>query len=90
MDEDLSESLIEFPCHFPIKVIGEAHQDFIQIITSLIKKHLHGFIGKTIESKMSSEGKFISLTCTIYVTSKQQLDLIYKDLSSHPMTKFVL
>ena len=90
MAEDLSESLIEFPCHFPIKVIGEAHQDFIQIITSLIKKHLHDFIGKTIESKMSSEGKFISLTCTIYVTSKQQLDLIYKDLSSHPMTKFVL
>jgi len=90
MAEYLSESLIEFPCHFPIKIIGEAHQDFIQIITKLLKKHVHDFINKNIESKMSSEGKFISLTCTIYVTSKQQLDLIYKDLSSHPMTKFVL
>jgi len=39
---------------------------------------------------MSSEGKFMSLTCTIYVTSKEQLDSIYKDLSLHPMTKFVL
>jgi len=90
MAEDLSESLIEFPCHFPIKVIGEAHQDFIQIIATLIKKHIHDFMDKTVELKMSSEGKFMSLTCTIYVTSQQQLDLIYKDLSSHPMTKFVL
>ena len=90
MVEELSESLIEFPCHFPIKVIGEAHQDFIQIITRLIKEHIHDFIDKEIESRISSEGKFISLTCTIYVTSKQQLDLIYKDLSAHPMTKFVL
>jgi len=90
MAKDLSESLIKFPCNFPIKVIGEAHQDFIQIIATLIKEHIHDFIDKKIESKISSEGKFISLTCTIYVTSKQQLDLIYKDLSSHPMTKFVL
>lgn len=90
MAQDLSESLIEFPCHFPIKIIGEAHQDFIQIIAALISNHIHDFIEKKIESKMSSGGKFISLTCTIYVTSKHQLDSIYKDLSSHPMTKFVL
>ena len=90
MAQDLSESLIEFPCHFPIKIIGEAHQDFIQIIASLINKHIPDFVEKKIESKMSSEKKFISLTCTVYVTSKHQLDLIYKDLSSHPMTKFVL
>mgnify|MGYP005653557565 FL=1 len=90
MAQEFSESLIEFPCHFPIKIIGEAHQDFIQIIAALISKHINDFVEKKIESKMSSEGKFISLTCTVYVTSKQQLDSIYKDLSSHPMTKFVL
>jgi uncharacterized protein len=90
MAQEFSESLIEFPCHFPIKIIGEAHQDFIQVITKLIKEHINDFVEKKIESKMSSEGKFISLTCTVYVTSKQQLDSIYKDLSSHPMTKFVL
>ena len=90
MAKDFSESLIEFPCHFPIKIIGEAHQDFIQVITKLIKEHINDFVEKKIETKMSSEGKFISLTCTVYVTSKQQLDSIYKDLSSHPMTKFVL
>ena len=90
MSKDLSESLIEFPCNFPIKIIGEAHQDFRKIIASLIKEHIHDFIDKTIESKNSKEGKFVSFTCTIYVTSKQQLDLIYKDLSAHPMTKFVL
>ena len=90
MAEDSSESLIKFPCNFPIKVIGEAHQDFIQIIVTIIKEHTHDFIEKKIESKMSSESNFISLTCTVYVTSKQQLDLIYEDLSSHPMTKFVL
>ena len=90
MAQEFSESLIEFPCHFPIKIIGEAHQDFIQVITKLIKEHTNDFVEKKIESKMSSEGKFISLTCTVYVTSKQQLDSIYKDLSSHPMTKFVL
>jgi putative lipoic acid-binding regulatory protein len=75
MAEDLSESLIEFPCHFPIKIIGVAHQDFIQIITALIKEHIHNFIDKKIESKMSSEGKFISLTCTKSWAYRLQKDL---------------
>ena len=90
MTEDSSESLIEFPCYFPIKIIGDAHQDFINQISVLITKHIEDFNTKKIEFKFSKEGKFISLTCTIYVTTKKQLDLIYIDLSSHPMTKFVL
>ncbi len=90
MHDDSAESLIKFPCHFPIKIIGDAHQDFINQISALIMTHLKEFDTKSIEAKFSKEGKFISLTCNIYVTSKHQLDEIYKDLSAHPMTKFVL
>ena len=51
MAQDLSESLIEFPCHFPIKIIGEAHQDFIQIIAALISKHIHDLMKKKLNRK---------------------------------------
>lgn len=85
-----SETLIEFPCDFPIKVMGEAQADFSAEIIKTIQQILPSFNASQVEMRGSSGGKYISLTCTVYVTSKPQLDGIYRALSAHPMTKFVL
>jgi uncharacterized protein len=89
-DDTNNETLIEFPCDFPIKVMGETHADFTTEIVKTIQQKLPTFDACQVEMRGSSGGKYISLTCTVHVTSKPQLDDIYRALSTHPMTKFVL
>jgi uncharacterized protein len=84
------ETLIEFPTDFPIKVMGETHADFMAEVTRVIQTHLPEFGDHLIEFRGSSNGKYQSLTCLVYVTSKPQLDDIYRSLTSHPMVKVVL
>jgi putative lipoic acid-binding regulatory protein len=84
------ETLIEFPCHFPIKVMGEVRDEFTSTVIEIIKHKNDSFDPSTIEMKGSSEGRYISLTCFVYVTSKPELDDIYRSLSTHPMIKVVL
>lgn len=88
--DELTETLIEFPCDFPIKVMGETHADFATEIIKTIQTILPSFNASQIEMRGSSGGKYISLTCTVYVTSKPQLDDIYRALTAHPMVKVTL
>jgi putative lipoic acid-binding regulatory protein len=84
------ETLIEFPTDFPIKVMGETHDAFASTIIDLIRVHTPEFDASRVEMRASSGGRYISLTCTVFVTSKPQLDDIYRSLSSHPAVKYVL
>ena len=84
------ESLIEFPCDFPIKVMGEMRDDFAEIIVAEIRNQLPDFDSSRVEMRASSGGKYISLTCTVHVTSRLQLDNIYRALTAHPMVKITL
>ena len=88
--ENPQETLIEFPCDFPIKVMGETHADFSKEMIRAIQSVITNFDASQIEMRGSSGGKYISLTCTVYVTSKLQLDDVYRALTAHPMVKFVL
>ena len=90
MEKDEKKSLIEFPCDFDIKVMGEANENFSDQIIIIIKKHDCNFDSSKIDMKGSSNGKYISLTCKVYVTGQKQLDKIYIDLSNSPMSRFVL
>ncbi|MDA9155724.1 DUF493 domain-containing protein [Methylophilaceae bacterium] len=90
MDEPIKESLIDFPCHFAIKVIGDAVENFSDTVLKSITKFDAGFDSSCIEMKGSSEGKYISLTCNVFVLSQKQLDNIYIELSGLKVTKFVL
>lgn len=84
------DTLIEFPCDFPIKVMGEARPDFAETIVAAIQKLLPDFHAGRTEMRASSGGRYISLTCWVYVTSKPQLDDIYRMLTAHPMVRVVL
>lgn len=82
--------LIEFPCHFAIKVMGETHDAFASTIVEVIQTLLPAFTADHVEMRASSAGKYISLTCNVYVTSQDQLDNVYRQLSAHPLVKFAL
>ncbi|MFZ2161587.1 MAG: DUF493 family protein [Sideroxyarcus sp.] len=87
---DPKDSLIEYPCDFPLKVFGEANPGFAQAIAVVVQGHAPDFDAASIEMRSSSNAKYISLTCTIRATSREQLDNLYRDLTSHPMVKMVL
>jgi putative lipoic acid-binding regulatory protein len=87
---DPKDSLIEYPCDFPLKVFGEAQQGFAQAIAAVVIAHAPDFDAATIETRSSRNARYLSLTCTIRATSREQLDNLYRDLTSHPMVKMVL
>jgi putative lipoic acid-binding regulatory protein len=84
------ETLIEFPCDFPIKVMGETRDDFAETIIAVVRVHLPDFDASRVEVRGSSGGRYTSLTCIVYVTSKPQLDDLYRALTAHPMVRVVL
>ena len=87
---DPKDSLIEYPSDFPLKIFGEAKPEFAQTIAEVVLAHAPDFDSATIEMRSSSNSRYISLTCTIRVTSREQLDNLYRALTSHPMVKMVL
>ncbi len=82
--------LIDFPCDFPLKVMGESESKFTETIISLIQTILPMFNPVNIDVRLSSSGKYTSLTCTVHVESQAQLDNIYRLISAHPLVKFAL
>ena len=87
---DTQETLLEFPCSFPIKVMGLAASALAQSVLDVVLRHAPTFDAATMEMRASSGGKYVSLTCTIMATSKPQLDALYRELSSHPLVKVAL
>mgnify|MGYP001764657785 CR=1 FL=1 len=83
-------SLLDFPCAFPIKVMGLTREGFAQAIVSVVQKHAPEFDPATVEMRASSAGKYLSVTCTINATSREQLDALYRELTAHPMVTMVL
>lgn len=84
------ETLLEFPCDFPLKIMGQTHEEFQQVVVGIVTKHAPDFDSSTLEVRASSGGKYVSLTCTVVATSKPQLDALYMELTGHPMVKVVL
>ncbi|SBT04621.1 conserved hypothetical protein [Candidatus Accumulibacter aalborgensis] len=89
MSED-GESLFEFPCPFPLKIMGLADDALAQTVLDVVLRHAPDFDGATMEMRASSGGKYVSLTCTITATSKAQLDTLYRELTGHPLVRIVL
>lgn len=84
------DSLIEYPSLFPIKVMGLHADDFVHSITKIAKEFDPFFDASTVELRPSSSGKYLGVTITITATSREQLDNLYRALTSHPMVKVVL
>lgn len=77
------DTIMEFPCRFPIKVVGLADQEFGLLITGIIGKHVPGLPESSVKSRLSRQGNYMSVTVTIDAQSRQQLDNIYLELTAH-------
>ncbi|MFM2397766.1 MAG: hypothetical protein RLZZ144_1016 [Pseudomonadota bacterium] len=83
-------SLIEYPSDFPIKIFGATQDGYEQAVLTVVRAHAPDFDPATMEKRSSGNARYTSLTCTVRVTSREQLDNLYRDLTSHPMVKMVL
>lgn len=84
------DTLLEFPCDFPLKIMGKADASLAQVVLEIVTLHAPDFDAASMEMRASSGGNYVSLTCTVVARSKPQLDALYTDLSGHPMVKVVL
>ncbi|MDR2710642.1 MAG: DUF493 family protein [Burkholderiales bacterium] len=84
------ESLLQFPCDFPIKVMGKNAEGFAQAVADIVVTHAPDFDPATMEMRPSKENHYLSLTATIRATSRVQLDALYRELTAHPMVSVVL
>lgn len=77
------ETLLEFPCQFPIKVMGRVDVEFDLLVVEIITKHVE-VSPNAVTTRPSKGGNYLAVTVTIEATSKQQLDAIYRELTQHP------
>lgn len=90
MDIPPERSLIEYPSAFPIKVMGAHVEGFTEVVVAVARQFDPTFDPSTIESRRSRAGNYLGLTITVTATSREQLDALYRTLSTHPMVKIVL
>lgn len=84
------ESLITYPSRFPIKVMGAKVDGLVHAITLIARQFDPTFDAATVELRESKGGKYLGVTITVTATSREQLDELYRTLSTHPMVKVVL
>jgi putative lipoic acid-binding regulatory protein len=84
------DSLIEYPSEFPIKVMGAKVDGFVHAMTTIAREFDPAFDATSIELRDSKAGNYLGITLTITATSREQLDELYRTLSTHPMVKVVL
>ena len=97
MDDDRADgapperpSLIEYPSLFPIKVMGANVEGFVRAVTEIAGRFDPAFDAATVELRPSSGAKYLGVTVTVMATSREQLDELYRTLSTHPMVRVVL
>lgn len=83
-------SLIEYPSQFPIKVMGLNADGFVNAIARIAEQFDPAFDAATVELRPSKGQKYLGITITVTATSREQLDELYRTLSTHPMVKMVL
>lgn len=84
------ESLIEFPCQFPIKVMGKAGDELEIAVLEIFRRHVPDLAEDAIRQRPSSKGNYLGLTITINATSREQLDAIYMDLTACEHVSYAL
>ncbi len=85
-----SDKIWQFPCEFPLKVVGKTSPEFEIFVLSVIRKHVPDLAENAISSRTSKDGHYLAITIIIQATSKEQLDAIYIDLSANELVLMAL
>jgi putative lipoic acid-binding regulatory protein len=83
-------TLLEFPCDFPIKVMGPATEEFRSLVLGILSRHFGVLPPERIEERPSRGGRYVGLTVTVVAESKTQLDAAYGDLTACSQVLFAL
>lgn len=86
----MSEDLLEFPASFPIKVMGRAALDFVELVAGVVEAHAGPLDAAAVAVRESRDGNFLAVTVTFEARSRAQLDEIYAALSGHERVLVVL
>lgn len=81
---------MNFPCIFPIKVMGANQDDFERLVIEIIQKHASISPDQTVTTRLSRNGRFLSVTVHVSAESQEQLDAIYRELSAHEKVLMML
>jgi putative lipoic acid-binding regulatory protein len=81
---------LAFPCDFPIKVMGRKQPGFAQTVSDIVRRHAPDFDPATVAMRPSRQGRYLSVTCVLRATSREQLDALYQELCDHPEVVMVL
>jgi len=84
------ESLLQFPCDFPIKVMGAGDSNFRTLVVELVRRYAPDLDETRVRVRDSRAGRYQSVTVLVNARDRAQLDAIYQDLSGHPQVKLVL
>lgn len=84
------ETLLEFPCQFPIKVFGDNHESFEITVLEIVRRHCQDLGEGAVSARESKGGKYLAMTVVVEAHSKEQLDNIYRELSAHDLVKMAL
>lgn len=79
-----TDTLLEFPCQFPIKAMGKSRDDFDAIVVEIIRRHVDDIREGAVTTRPSRAGTYTSVTVVIEATSREQLDAIYQGLTDSP------
>jgi len=91
MSDQPQETLLEFPCQFPLKAMGEYPDSFAQVVLTIVQRHIGEHVTEQdIKQRPSKNGKYLAVTVTFEAHSKQQLDDLYRELHAHSHVKYLL
>lgn len=90
MTPEETDALAGFPAEIPVKVMGEASDDFEELVVSIVRRHVPDLGEGAVRSRKSRRGRYLSVTVTVMARSRQQMDALYRELSSHERVKVVL
>ncbi|MDO5103635.1 MAG: DUF493 domain-containing protein [Lautropia sp.] len=82
--------VLSFPMEFPIKIMGKNVDGFADTVATIIQKHVPEFEADTLNKRLSREDTYLALTANFTAQSREQLDNLYRELTSHPMVSYVL
>ena len=83
-------SPLQFPTDFPVKIMGRDTPEFHTAVKDIVTRHAAPFDSLPVTRQPSSEGRFVSITVTVKAESREQLDELYRALTSHELILMVL
>lgn len=90
MDKEIKQSLLTFPCDFPIKIVGKNTPEFETAVLNIIRKHFSNLSKEALQTRPSGEKNYLAITVTVTAQSQQQLDEVYTQLSAEPLVIMAL